>query len=141
MIRATAWRNPSTPGWAGWSRRVSYEGVIAGLDFSSGLTFTVTDGASLDQSGSVATGACVTARNGKVHCAYRDPWVKKKVVRALFRPTGNGGEYRYKIWMNKLDIPASQAGPLGLTIDDGTTSYEGSAGNCTERRKKLVCRD
>ena len=120
---------------------VRYEGVIAGVDFSNGITFTATDGASLDQSGSVAAGDCATANNGKVHCAYRDPSVKKKVVRAWFRPTGNAGEYRYKFWMNKLDVPPPQVGPLGLTIDDGTTSYEGSAVNCTERRKKLVCRN
>ena len=66
---------------------------------------------------------------------------KPGVVRASFRPTGNTGEYRYKISMNKLDVPPPQVEPLGRTIDDGTTWYEGSAVNCTERRKKLACRN
>ena len=79
--KVLAWvaRNASKPGV------VRYEGVIAGVDFSNGITFTATDGASLDQSGSVAAGDCATANNGKVHCAYRDPSVKKKVARARTR--------------------------------------------------------
>ena len=67
--------------------------------------------------------------------------MKKKFVRASFRPTSNAGEYRYKITMNKLDVPSGQLSPLGLTIDDGTTLYEGSATNCIERNKKLLCQD
>ena len=135
VTRATAWRNASKPG------RVHYEGVVAGVEFASGLTFTVTDGGTLDQSGSVTPGDCTTGRNGRIRCAYRDPSVKKKFVRASFRPTPNADEYRYKITMNKLDVPSGQISPLGLTIDDGTTLYEGSATNCLERNKKLLCQD
>lgn len=135
VTRATAWRNASKPG------RVRYEGLVSGLDFSNGLTFTVTDGASLDQSGSVPAVDCTTARNGRVHCSYRDLSVHKKLVQASFRPTKTAGEYRYKVWMNKLDVPAPQGAPLGLLIDDGTELYEGSASNCTEQLKKLMCRD
>ena len=64
-----------------------------------------------------------------------------KVVRASFRPTGNAGEFRYKVFMSRLDVPQPQAGPLKLAIDDGSNSHEGSATDCTEQRKKLVCRD
>ena len=135
VTRATAWRNASKPG------RVRYEGVVSGLNFSTGLTFTATDGSTLYQSGSVSAGECETTKSGRVRCVYRDPLVKKKFVQASFRPTGAAGEYRYKVFMNKLDVPASQAEPLGLVIDDGTNLYEGSAANCTDKIKKLVCLD
>ena len=40
--------------------------------------------------------------------------------------------------MNKLDVPVPQAGPLGLSINDGTSTYEGSVADGTGRNKELV---
>ena len=137
---ATAWRDAANrrPPVQG---RVRYEGIASGLDFSKDLTFTVTDGGTLDQSETLPAGTCTTIKKGWVTCRYQDPSVRKKVVRATFRPTGVAGEYRYNIAMNKLEVPQPPIEPLSLSIQNGTDLHEGSLANCTEKRKRLVCRD
>ena len=136
ITRATLWADASSPG------RVTYEGIVEGIDPSSGLTFTVTDGLTTNQSGSVGPGDCVLQNSGTIKCVFKDPAVKKKKVKAAFRPTGNPGEYSFKLQMNKLSIPRPQAGPASLTIvETGGGSFAGSLASCDIAAKKMVCKN
>lgn len=136
VTRATLWRNGSKPG------RVVYEGVVADLDPMAGLDFTVTDGGTLNQSASVGPADCSVQRSGVVKCVYKDPSIKKKKVKATFKPTGNAGEYAFKLDMNKLSIPGPQTGPATLSImETGGATFVGSNANCQVFTKKMVCSD
>ncbi|MDG2307639.1 MAG: hypothetical protein P8R42_23880 [Candidatus Binatia bacterium] len=136
ITRATLWADGSKPG------SVTYQGTVEGIDPSSGLTFTVTDGLTTNQSGSVGPGDCVLQNSGTTKCVFKDPVVNKKKVKAVFRPTGNPGEYSFKLQMNKLSIPRPQAGPASLTIvETGGGSFAGSIASCDIGTKKLVCKN
>ena len=80
--------------------------------------------------------------SGTTKCVFKDPVVNKKKVKAVFRPTGNPGEYSFKLQMNKLSIPRPQAGPASLTIvETGGGSFAGSIASCDIGTKKLVCKN
>lgn len=136
VTRATLRRNASKPG------SVVYEGVVAGIDPTVGLTFTVTDGQSTNQSAAVGPGDCELKGGGALKCLYKDPSIKKKKVKATFKPTGNAEEYSFKLEMNKLSIPSPQGGPATLSIaETGGATFVGSNANCQVFNKKMVCKD
>jgi hypothetical protein len=114
------------------------------VDVSAGLTLTVTDGLSLNETGSVSASDCETKSNGKIKCVHQDPVVKKKKVTAVFAPSKQDpGEYSFKIFLNKLDLSLPLAGPLTVNIaeDAGGDPFAGSNGNCVVQAIKLVCKD
>jgi CSLREA domain-containing protein len=136
VTRAYAWAGASASG------RVAYTGVLTDLDPLAGLSFIVSDALSLNESGSVAPGDCAPQPFQRIKCRSKDPVIKGKRVRGVFRPTGNPGELRFKVRMNKLSVPLPQAGPLALAITEmGGFTAVGSNANCVAHSKRLVCKN
>lgn len=136
LTRATVWPTRSKLG------RIAVDGTVAAINASGGLTVRVMDGLTLMADETIDGAHCGTsAQSGKTKCVTRDTAVKKKKVKAVFRPTSSG-DIEFSISMNKIDIERPQDGPVTVTLEEtGGSTYEGTNTNCQTYQTKLVCRD
>lgn len=114
LKKAVVWRSRSKLG------RVSAKGTLVAstLDASEGFTFAFDDAGSLDVGPSVTVDQCETDSKGKIRCR------NGKRTRATFKPTKNPDEYKFKIQLKSLDIEAPQAGPLQMSISQGSDDID-----------------
>jgi cysteine-rich repeat protein len=107
------------------------------LALEDGLTIRLRDGASFDQTRTLASAECSPpTASGGMACRADDGY-----VRIRFVPDRKTEDlYRFKIYVRRLPLTSSFEGPVTVTLTDGMGSRVGTADRCSTGSSTITCR-